>query len=77
MPAMQLPSEKPRPNQAQYLEALRRMTPAEKFAKVCELTELMREALRSGLRQRFPELSDADLHQLYLQQLAKCHNQNY
>jgi hypothetical protein len=74
---MFLPREKPRPNQAQYLEILRRMTPAEKFAKVCELTELMRECLRAGLRQRFPELSDEERHQLYLRLLAKCHNQNY
>jgi hypothetical protein len=68
---------KPQPNHARYLEVLRRMTPAEKFAKVCELTELMRDCLRAGLRQRFPDLSEPELHQLYLQQLAKCHNQNY
>jgi hypothetical protein len=74
---MQLPPEKPQPNQAQYLETLRRMSPAEKIAKVCELTELMRECLRAGLRQQFPQLSETELHQLYLQQLAKCHNQDY
>jgi hypothetical protein len=74
---MHLPPVKPRPNQAEYLEVLRRMTPAETFAKVYELTELMRACLRAGLRQRFPELSEAELHELYLRQLSKCHNQNY
>jgi hypothetical protein len=72
-----LRDDKPRPSHALYLEVLRGMTPAEKFAKVCELTELTRELLRTGLRQRHPELSEAELHQLYLQQLAACHNQNY
>jgi hypothetical protein len=76
-PAHVPPARKAAADQAQYLEVLRRMTPAEKFAKVCELTELMRECLRAGLRQRFPELSEEELHQLYLRRLAKCHNQNY
>jgi hypothetical protein len=32
---------------------------------------------KQGLRERFPDLSDEELHRLYLDRLAKCHNSNY
>jgi hypothetical protein len=68
---------KQRPNDAQYLDVLRRMAPADRLRKAFELTELSRKLLRVGLRQRFPDLSDDELHRLYLKQLAACHNRNY
>lgn len=70
-------SLKPRPNDAQYLEVLRRMSPADRLRKAFELTELSRKLLRTGLRERFPELSEDELHTLYLEQLAACHYRNY
>jgi hypothetical protein len=59
------------------LEVLRRMTPEQKFKKVYEVTAMSRQLFRLGLRQRFPELSEEELHELYLRKLAECHNQNY
>ena len=46
---------KPRPNRQLYLDALGRTTPEQRLLKAFELTELSRELLRVGLRQRFPE----------------------
>ena len=68
---------KKRPNDRLYLEALRRMTPEQKLLKVFELTEMSRQLFRQGLRERFPELSEEELHRLYLERLAKCHNRNW
>lgn len=68
---------KKRPNDRIYLEALRRMTPEQKLRKVFELTEMSRQLFRQGLRERFPELSEEELHRLYLERLAKCHNRNW
>jgi hypothetical protein len=65
---------KPRPNHQLYLEALRRMTPEQRLLKAFELTELSRELFRAGLRQRFPEASEAELQRIYLERLEKCHN---
>ncbi len=65
---------KPRPNRRRYLEALRRQTPEQRLFKAFELTELSRELFRAGLRQRFPEASEAELQQIYLERLARCHN---
>lgn len=70
-------SRKPDPNHARYIEVLRRMTPAMRLQKAFELTQLMRMLLRAGLRKQFPELSDDEIHRLFLERLAKCHNQNY
>ena len=68
---------KPRPNRQRYLEILRRMTPEQRLRIAFDLTEQTRELLRIGLRDRFPELSEEELHKLYLERLEKCHNRNY
>lgn len=60
-----------------YLEALSRMTPAQRLAKADELTEMSRAVFMEGLRHRFPGLSPDELHRLYLERLDKCHNKNY
>ena len=65
---------KPRPNHQLYLEALRRLTPEQRLLKAFELTELSRELLRAGLRQRFPEASEAELQRIYLERLERCHS---
>lgn len=65
---------KPRPNHQLYLEALRRMTPEERLLKAFELTELSRELLRAGVRQRFPAASETERERIYLARLEKCHN---
>ena len=68
---------KPRPNHQAYLQILRSMTPEQKLAKVFELSELGKSLFRDGLRLRFPEASPEELHQIFLDRLAKCHNRNY
>jgi hypothetical protein len=68
---------KPRPNRQRYLEVLRRMTPQERLQIAFDLTEQTRELMRIGLRDRFPEMSEEELHKLYLERLEKCHNRNY
>jgi hypothetical protein len=68
---------KPRPNHLAYLQILRAMTPAQRLQKAFELSEFTKSLFKQGLRRRFPDLSEAELHQLYLSRLAKCHNRNY
>ncbi|MBD3672179.1 MAG: hypothetical protein HUJ26_01520 [Planctomycetaceae bacterium] len=68
---------KERDNHREYLQALRRMTPAQRVRKALELGERNKRLLKQALRKRFPEMSDDDLHQLYLERLAQCHNRNY
>ncbi|HMV43282.1 MAG TPA: hypothetical protein PK079_03635 [Leptospiraceae bacterium] len=60
-----------------YLETLRRMTPTEKFNKVMELNELTKSLFKQGLRKRFPEKTEEEIHILFLKRLEKCHNSNY
>ncbi len=68
---------KPRPNHRLYVEILRRMTPEQRLLKAFELTEFSRDLFKHGLRRRFPDLPEEELHRLYLQRLEKCHNRNY
>ncbi len=59
------------------LEIYARMSPQQKLEKVFELSEMTRELFRAGLKQRFPDLSPEELHKLYLERLALCHNQHW
>ena len=68
---------KPRPNHSEVIKALRRMTPAERLRKAMALSDQTRRMFKQGLRRRFPQLSDDQLHELYLNRLEKCHNRNY
>jgi hypothetical protein len=53
------------------------MTPAQRLAKGMELSELGKRLFLHGLRRRFAQLDDRQLHMLYLNRIARCHNQNY
>jgi hypothetical protein len=68
---------KARPNHRLYIETLRRMSPEQRLAKAFELGEMSRGLFRTGLRARFPDLSEAEFHRLYLERLEKCHNRNW
>jgi hypothetical protein len=68
---------KPQPNHRQYIDALRRMGPEARLRKAFELSEFARQLFLQGLKARFPERSDEEIHQLMLERLAKCHNRNY
>lgn len=68
---------KPRPNHQQYLAILRSMTPEQRLLKAFELSEFSRQLFKEGLRNRFPEKTEAELHSLFLNRIAKCHNRNY
>ena len=68
---------KPRPAHARYILALRGLTPDQRLRKALELTELGRRLFADGLRRLHPDLPEAEIRQLYLSRLAKCHNRNY
>jgi hypothetical protein len=62
---------KPRPNHAEYLEVLRRMTPEQKLRKVWELSALAKRLFIHRLRQRAPDLSEEAIHALLLARLVR------
>ncbi len=68
---------KPRPQREAYLKVLRSMTPEQRLQKAFEMSAFTKALFKQGLRQRFPELSEEELHRLYLERLARCHNKNY
>ncbi len=62
---------KPRPNHQVYIGVLRAMSGEDRLRKTFELSALTRELLLTGLRRRYPDLPESDLHQLYLRRLQK------
>jgi hypothetical protein len=68
---------KPDPSHQAYLKALQKMTASERAAKAFELSEMTKQLFKEGLRRRFPHYSPSELHRVFLEGLARCHNQNY
>ena len=68
---------KAHPNHELYLQALKRMTPAQRADKFFELSEQAKRFFVHGLRKRFPNLPEPEFHALMLSRLAECHNWNY
>ena len=60
-----------------YIGILQRMTPEQRLRKAFELTEFSKRLFKTGLRKRFPGMSDEEFRKLYLSRLDKCHNRNY
>ncbi|MBM4067345.1 MAG: hypothetical protein FJ271_00155 [Planctomycetes bacterium] len=65
------------PNHQRYLQILRAMTPDERVRKAMEMSAFTKALFREGLRKRFPHLSEAAFHKLFLERLALCHNRHY
>ena len=53
------------------------MTPSERLMKAFELSHLAKSEMKQGLRVRFPDKDNAQIHALFLDRLRKCHNRNY
>lgn len=67
---------KPEPNRAIYIAALRSMTDEQRLMKALELSEMTHEALRAGLRERFPDAGEEELRVLYLERIERCRRRN-
>ena len=67
---------KSRPQHEHYLRILRALTPEQRLQKAFEMSAFTKALFKQGLRERFPDLSETELHRLYLERLAKCHNSN-
>jgi hypothetical protein len=60
-----------------YLRALRAMGPARRLQVAFELTDLSRELYRHGLQKRYPEKSEREITELFLEGIDSCHNVNF
>lgn len=68
---------KPRPNHQGYILTLRRLTAEQRLLKAFELSTFTKELFLTGLRKRFPDLSEEELRVIYKKRLLQCHNRNY
>ena len=70
-------SIKQSPNHKQYLITLNKMTAEQRLLKALELSALIKELFMAGLNKRFPDKTEIEIKEIYLQRLAKCYNRNY
>jgi hypothetical protein len=68
---------KQRQNHREYLQVLRSMTSEQRIRIAFELSARNKRLLKQALQKRFPVMPEDELHQLFLDRLAKCHNRNF
>lgn len=68
---------KQRQNHREYLQVLRSMTSEQRIRIAFELSARNKRLLKQALQKRFPDMPEDELHQLFLDRLAKCHNRNF
>jgi hypothetical protein len=68
---------KKQPNHSLYIRVLRSMSPEARLKKAFELTAFTRQLFLHGLRGLHPDLTEEELHKVYLERLSRCHNRNY
>lgn len=61
----------------QYIQVLRRMTPEQRLKRAFELSDMTLRLFKQGLRERFPDISEDELHAFYLKRLERCHNRHF
>lgn len=49
----------------------------QRLIKALELSSITKELFINGLRKRFPNKTEKEIKEIYLQRLAKCYNRNY
>jgi hypothetical protein len=64
-------------NHKQYLITLTKMSAEQRLLKALELSAIIKELFISGLRKRFSDKTETEIHKIYLQRLTKCYNRNY
>jgi len=60
-----------------YIQVLRNMGPERRLKRAFELSEFTRQLFFTGLRQANPNLSEEELHKLFLKRIDLCHNRNW
>jgi hypothetical protein len=61
-------------NRKLYIEVLQRMTPEQRLRKALELTQTTRELAKAGVRSRNPELGQAEIDRLAVEQIIRWHS---
>ncbi len=68
---------KPRPNHKIYIKILRKMSPEQRLKKAIELSQLTKQLSMHGFKKRFPDRSEEEINNLFLEYMKRCWNRTY
>jgi len=66
-------NETDRQTHREYIKILKRMTPQARLRKAFELSDLTKSLFITGLKMRYPDYSEKDILDLYIEKIHKCH----
>lgn len=70
-------NETDRQTHREYIKILKKMTPQERLQRALELSDLTKSLFITGLKMRYPDYSEKDIKNLYIEKIYKCHSSDY
>ena len=61
----------------EYIKILKKMKPQARLQKAFELSDLTKNLFITGLKMRYPDYSEEDIKDLYIEKIYKCHSSDY
>ena len=61
----------------EYIKILKKMKPQARLQKAFELSDLTKSLFITGLKMRYPDYSEEDIKDLYIEKIYKCHSSDY
>jgi len=61
----------------EYIKILKNMTPQKRLQRALELSDLTKSLFITGLKMRYPNYSEEDIKNLYIEKIYRCHNSDY
>ncbi len=69
--------ETDRQTHREYIKILKKMTSQERLQRALELSDLTKSLFITGLKMRYPDYSEKDIKNLYIEKIYKCHSSDY
>ncbi len=61
----------------EYIKILKKMTPQQRLLRAMELSDLTKSLFITGLKLRYPDYTEDEIKNIYIEKISRCRNSGY
>ena len=61
----------------EYIKILKKMTPQQRLFRAMELSDLTKSLFITGLKLRYPDYTEDEIKNIYIEKISRCRNSGY
>ncbi len=61
----------------EYIKILKKMTPQQRLLRAMELSDLTKSLFITGLKLRYPDYTEGEIKNIYIEKISRCRNSGY